>query len=104
MKPRKLSIHKDVWKKWKRDADAASTPENDSKNYIRFVEEHSSFLVFYTEDCSPKIKHFKTFKAATRFADKFPMNEDNWIDFIVNGDIALEYTGADGIERSKGRG
>ena len=45
----------------------------------------------YVEGCSPAFKVFKTKKAAEKFAGQFVLdsqgNADNWVDFLVVGEV-----------------
>ena len=46
------------------------------------------YYLHYVESCSPKLKLFKTKKAVDKFVKEFKTNnEDNWLDFIVEGKI-----------------
>lgn len=56
-----------------------------------------SYLVFYTEGATPKIKQFKTFEAARKFADSHelkntPEYSDDWTDCIIEGKIVKTYS------------
>lgn len=55
-----------------------------------------SYIVFYTEGCSPKIKKFKHKKAAVAWANCHErLNNggtcDDWVDCIVKGSIVKTY-------------
>lgn len=55
-----------------------------------------NYIVFYTEGCSPKIKQFKSFVAAKRFANRHNLKDnggtcDDWVDCIVKGKIVKTY-------------
>jgi hypothetical protein len=58
------------------------------------ITEVIMYYVLYTEDCSPKIKSFKSKPLALAFVASFKLQyqnksneEDNWIDLIFSGDI-----------------
>ena len=55
-----------------------------------------NYIVFYSQNCSPSIKQFKTKAAAMRFANKHEkLNNaeysDNWVDCIVEGKLLKTY-------------
>lgn len=57
------------------------------------------WLVFYSENCSPKIAAFPSEKEARVFVKLFKLQHlsnknDNWVDLIVVGDVYKLYEGA----------
>lgn len=59
-------------------------------------KQENNFIVFYTENASPKVKQFSTRAAAIRFANKHEtLNQgqysDEWVDCIVEGKIVKTY-------------
>ena len=59
------------------------------------------YLLIYTKNCTPHVKKFKSKAAATKFAKDFLYtyegNPDNWIDYLIKGEIEKEYSGSEGI-------
>jgi hypothetical protein len=66
------------------------------------------YIVFYTENCSPKVEYFNTLRSAKLFCTKFLKkhklsaykNEGytgHWIDCIIHGEIEVTYPGWFGI-------
>lgn len=59
----------------------------------RIQRETKKYIVFYVEDCSPKIRKFDTLEKAKRFAvkiNKLDNRQDSWVDYIVKGKILME--------------
>jgi len=55
--------------------------------------ETKKYLVFYVEDCTPKVRKFDTLEKAKRFAVKvnsIDKRHQNWVDYIVKGKILME--------------
>ena len=55
-----------------------------------------SYLIFYTESCSPKLKKFSTKKEAVKFDEEHEKKNlakysDDWVDVIIKGDIVKTY-------------
>ena len=51
------------------------------------------YIVFYVENCTPKVRKFETLDKAKRFAVKvnsIDNRQDNWVDYIVKGKILME--------------
>lgn len=98
---KKLSVHKEVWDTWAKAANKVEQSRSKTKDLINFVE-NKSYLVFYTKDCTPHINTFKSLKTAKKFCDKFKVDEtDNWIDFIIAGEIIVDYDITRGIIRNQ---
>ena len=48
----------------------------------------SSYILHYTEDCTPKLKVFKTLKALKEFTAAFDeTSEDDFLDFVIKGEV-----------------
>lgn len=49
------------------------------------------YILFYVENCEPKVKLFKTKAKADSFVESFKEfkedQQDNWIDMVVKGEI-----------------
>lgn len=59
----------------------------------RIEKEVKQYIVFYVEDCSPKVRKFSTLEKAKRFAvkiNKLDNRQDSWVDYIVKGKILME--------------
>jgi hypothetical protein len=57
-----------------------------------------SFLVIYSESCTPHIAYFNSYSAAKKFVAKFyedhvDNQKDNFVDFIIEGRLAQTYEG-----------
>ena len=57
---------------------------------------NNNYLVFYSEECSPKVKRCKSMSSARRFVTMFEgkhkdNTDDNWVDFIVKGEFVNVY-------------
>lgn len=99
-KPKKLSVHKEVWESWAKDANKTNQNNTEEKDLINFVET-KNYMVFYIKDCSAYIKEFKSLNKAKKFADQFKQDGvANWVDFIIAGEIVLDYNSS-GIVRDK---
>lgn len=60
------------------------------------------YLLFYTKSCTPHVKEFASKRSATAFAKEFlhiheDNTDDNWIDFLIKGEIEKSYSGSKGI-------
>lgn len=52
--------------------------------------EEKKYIVFYVENCEPKVRKFTTLEKAKRFATKINSMDnkmDSWVDYIVKGKI-----------------
>jgi len=52
-----------------------------------------NYIVFYVEECTPKVRKFDSLEKAKRFAVKvnsIDNRQDNWVDYIVKGKILME--------------
>jgi hypothetical protein len=61
-----------------------------------------SYIMFYTKECQPYVRFFKTKRLANAFAAEFTFKhknnvDDNWIECLVRGSIVKLYPGFEGI-------
>lgn len=89
---KKLSIHKATWKQWESRAKKAEA-SYPKKDYLFFEEVNKNYLVFYSKNCDPHIKQFKSLPRTQKFVAEFHRNSDNWVDFIVAGRLIRGYEG-----------
>jgi hypothetical protein len=58
------------------------------------------YVLFYSENCSPCFREFKTKKAALTFIEEFDKkcveSEDNWIDILIRGSVHTVFEGFSG--------
>jgi len=51
------------------------------------------FILFYSENCTPHAKAFKTMAELEQFVGRFHLdngrNDDDWIDSVVEGKVTL---------------
>lgn len=55
-----------------------------------------NWLLFYSEECSPKFRVFKTQAEAEAWAGQFLLErqhnrEDNWVETLIKGCLVKEY-------------
>ncbi|NBW11484.1 MAG: hypothetical protein EBR82_25985 [Caulobacteraceae bacterium] len=55
--------------------------------------ETRKYIVFYVDDCTPKVRKFDSLEKAKRFAVKvnsIDNRQSSWVDYIVKGKILME--------------
>lgn len=45
------------------------------------------YYLHYVQNCIPKLKHFKSLLALNRFVQGLKVNDDNFTDFVIQGEI-----------------